>query len=174
MRNVYVVADNIFSPLGKNSLANIEALKQGRSGIKRHAADISPDLFYAALFDPEDKIADESRTFFEEIALASALDALQKVPANLLLPDNKTGFILSTTKGNISLIENLPDSSFPENRLSLNTSASIVARELGIDSEPLVVSHACISGLLAIITGMRLIQSGLYDNLTTLSLPAPT
>jgi 3-oxoacyl-[acyl-carrier-protein] synthase-1 len=80
-------------------------------------------------------------------------------------PAKKTGFILSSTKGNISLIENLPDSFFPENRLSLNTSASIVARELGIDSEPLVVSHACISGLLAIITGMRLIQSGLYDHL---------
>src|SRR5258706_14919890 len=132
MRDVYVVADNIFSPLGKNSLTNIEALKQGRSGIHRHADGLSPDPFYAALFDPEDKIADESRTFFEQIVLASARDALQKTPINPLLTDKKTGFILSSTKGNISLIENLPDESFPENRVSLNTSAGIVARELGI------------------------------------------
>ncbi|HEX5026523.1 MAG TPA: beta-ketoacyl synthase N-terminal-like domain-containing protein, partial [Agriterribacter sp.] len=29
---------------------------------------------------------------------------------------------------------------------------------------PIVVSHACISGLVALITGMRLLQSGIYDH----------
>jgi 3-oxoacyl-[acyl-carrier-protein] synthase-1 len=51
----------------------------------------------------------------------------------------------------------------PEEKISLNNSASIIAKKLGVESEPLVVSHACISGLLAMITGMRLIQSGVYD-----------
>jgi 3-oxoacyl-[acyl-carrier-protein] synthase-1 len=163
MRNVYVVADNIYSPLGRNTRANIEALKQGRSGIQLHTGNLSPDPYYASLFDTTFKIEDESKTFFEQIVLASALDAIQK--AAIKPADKRTGFILSSTKGNISLIENLKNGSYPEKRIALHTSASVVARELGFSSEPLVVSHACISGLLAIITGMRLIQSGLYDKL---------
>ena len=51
MRNVYVVADNIYSPLGRNTRANIEALKQGKSGIRLHTGNLSPDPFYASLFD---------------------------------------------------------------------------------------------------------------------------
>jgi 3-oxoacyl-[acyl-carrier-protein] synthase I len=163
MRNVYVLADNIFSPLGKNTRANMDALRQGQSGIREHHSDLSPEPFYAALFSPSDKTGDESITAFEHIVLASARDALQN--ARLYPGDKKTGFILSTTKGNISLIENLSGETIPENRISLNTSAGIISRNLGIVSEPLVVSHACISGLLAMIAGMRLIRSGIYENL---------
>jgi 3-oxoacyl-[acyl-carrier-protein] synthase I len=163
MRNVYVVADNIFSPLGKNTNANMEALKNNRSGIRQHHTDISIEPFFASLFSPEDKNSDKFTTRFERIVISSALDALQQV--NLDPADNRNGFILSSTKGNISLIENLSGDAFPENRLSLNTSAEIIAEHLGFVSEPLVVSHACISGLLAIITGMRLIQSGIYENM---------
>src|SRR5262249_22387180 len=49
--------------------------------------------------------------------------------------------------------------------ISLNTSAGLIASELGLISEPLVVSHACISGLLAMITGMRMISAGVYDHM---------
>jgi 3-oxoacyl-[acyl-carrier-protein] synthase-1 len=163
MRNVFVVADNIFSPLGKNTKSNMDALKKSISGIRQNHSDLSPEPFYAALFSASDKTTNESETFFEHLVLASARDALQNAGINPA--DKKTGFILSSTKGNINLIENLPGESFPENRLSLNTSAEIIANSLGIVTEPLVVSHACISGLLAMITGMRLIQSGIYENL---------
>jgi 3-oxoacyl-[acyl-carrier-protein] synthase I len=163
MRNVYVVADNIFSPLGKTTSANMEALKNGRSGIQQQNSDISPEPFYASLFSPEDKSDNDYITAFERMVIDSAQDAMRGSsidPAN-----KKNGFILSTTKGNISLIENLQVETFPENRLSLNTSAGIISKDLGFVTEPIVVSHACISGLLAMITGMRLIQSGRYENL---------
>ena len=163
MRKVYVVADNIFSPLGKNTRDNMFALKQGRSAILEHHTHT--ESFYAALFAPEDKTCDTSTTVFENIIISSALDAIQNAGLNLPLDDKKTGFILSTTKGNISLIENLPDEFLPQDRVFLNTSSSVISDALGLISEPLVVSHACISGLLAMITGMRLIQSGLYDHL---------
>jgi 3-oxoacyl-[acyl-carrier-protein] synthase-1 len=163
MRNVYVVADNIFSPLGKNTFNNMDALKKFRSGIQLHKSNISPEPFYASLFSPEEKRDDESITAFEKIVIHSALDAMQHIAFDPV--DKKNGFILSSTKGNISLIENLPDETIPEHRVSLHTSAGIIANILGFRSEPLVVSHACISGLLAIITGMRLIQSGMYENI---------
>ncbi len=163
MKNVYVVADNIFSPLGKNTFTNMDALKQGRSGIQLHKTNISPEPFYVSLFSPGEKRNEESITFFESILINSALDAMRQIDID---PGNKkNGFILSSTKGNISLIENLPDETIPEHRVSLNTSARIIADKLGFTSDPLIVSHACISGLLAIITGMRLIQSGVYENI---------
>jgi 3-oxoacyl-[acyl-carrier-protein] synthase I len=163
MRNVFVVADNIFSPLGKNTRANMDALKTGKTGIQLHHNNIYPEPFFAALFSPGDKYGDESISAFERIVIHSASDAIQQ--SGVDPGDKKNGFILSTTKGNINLIENLPDKSIPEDRVSLNTSADIIAKNLGFSSEPLVVSHACISGLLAIITGMRLIQSGIYENI---------
>ncbi len=165
MRNVYVVADNIFSPLGRNTAGNMEALIKGRSGIRLHQSDLSPDPFYASLFSREDKTSEGSKTIFEHIVYASAKNAMQMAMPVLSAAGKKTGFILSSTKGNISQIEGPSGSEYDENRISLYTSAEIIAKSLGIESEPLVVSHACISGLLAMITGMRLIQSGIYDNL---------
>lgn len=163
MRNVYMVADNIFSPLGKNTSVNMEALKKGRTGIRQHLSEISAHPFYASLLTPEEKKGNHSISAFERIIIDSAMDAIQQT--SLDPADKKNAFILSSTKGNISLIEKLQDETFPADRLSLNSSATIISKKLGFTSDPLVVSHACISGLLALITGMRLIQTGKYDNL---------
>jgi 3-oxoacyl-[acyl-carrier-protein] synthase I len=166
MRTVFVSGDQIYSPLGKNTAANMDALRKGVSGIRLlHRSEISPEPFYASLFSAGDIPAGDSLTAFEQIIFLSAREAMSKAGIHPAKPDQKTGFILSTTKGNISLIENLENGSIPEDRISLNTSAGLIAEKLGIPTEPLVVSHACISGLLAIITGMRLIQSGTYDQL---------
>ncbi len=165
MRKVYVLSDNIFSPLGKNTRSNMDALKMGRSGIQRQPPGICPEPFFASLLSPADKVSGENLSAFEQIVLASALDAIKDAPDTFNVEHNKTGFILSSTKGNISLIENLNDDQIPEERVSLNTSAILIAKNLGLVSEPLVVSHACISGLLAMITGMRLISAGVYDNM---------
>lgn len=108
-------------------------------------------------------MADEHITAFEQIILHTAKATLKE--SALDTADEKTGFILSTTKGNIGLVETHSGKEISGERISLNTSADIIAKELGIRSEPIVVSHACISGLLALITGMRLIQSGVYDRI---------
>jgi hypothetical protein len=49
-----------FSP-GENSLANIEALKLADPAYSMKPVCRQP--LYASLFDPADKIADESKTF---------------------------------------------------------------------------------------------------------------
>ncbi len=163
MRKVYVAGDNIFSPIGKTTVSNMDAMKRGLSGIAVHRNDLSEDSFYASLLSPEYKAGDEHVTAFEQIILHSAKAALKDVQFDPA--DEKTGFILSTTKGNIGLIDTHSGTEISGERISLNRSANIIAKELRIRSEPLVVSHACISGLLAIITGMRLIQSGVYDRI---------
>jgi 3-oxoacyl-[acyl-carrier-protein] synthase-1 len=78
--------------------------------------------------------------------------------------DPGTILIVSTTKGNIQLLETAPCSPALKERISLHTSARLVGERLGFAARPIVVSNACISGLLAIITGARLLRAGRYKH----------
>lgn len=137
----YIIADNIISPLGETSEENYLSVKAGRSGIRAYEPGTCniPEGFYASLLFED----------FETLALKSAQKAIGN--AQLELKGKRTAFILSSTKGNI------------EENISLADSAQRIASQLGIDSQPIVVCNACISGLSALILGNRLIDSGLYD-----------
>lgn len=137
----YIIADNIISPLGETSEENYLSVKAGRSGIRAYEPGTCniPEGFYASLLFED----------FETLALRSAQKAIAN--AQLELKGKRTAFILSSTKGNI------------EENISLADSAQRIASQLGIDSQPIVVCNACISGLSALILGNRLIDSDLYD-----------
>lgn len=144
----YIIADNIISPLGETSEENYLSVKAGRSGIRAYEPGTCniPEGFYASLLFED----------FETLALRSAQKAIANAQKNignerLELKGKRTAFILSSTKGNI------------EENISLADSAQRIASQLGIDSQPIVVCNACISGLSALILGNRLIDSGLYD-----------
>lgn len=144
----YIIADNIISPLGETSEENYLSVKAGRSGIRAYEPGTYniPEGFYASLLFED----------FETLALRSAQKAIANAQKNignerLELKGKRTAFILSSTKGNI------------EENISLADSAQRIASQLGIDSKPIVVCNACISGLSALILGNRLIDSGLYD-----------
>lgn len=144
----YIIADNIISPLGETSEENYLSVKAGRSGIRAYEPGTCniPEGFYASLLFED----------FETLALRSAQKAIANAQKNignerLELKGKRTAFILSSTKGNI------------EENISLADSAQRIANLLGIDSQPIVVCNACISGLSALILGNRLIDSGLYD-----------
>ena len=151
----YIIADNIISPLGETSEDNYLSVKSGRSGIRAYEPGTCniPEGFNASLLFED----------FETLALKSAQKAIanalknignaQKTIGNaqLELKGKRTAFILSSTKGNI------------EENISLADSAQRIASQLGIDSKPIVVCNACISGLSALILGNRLIDSDLYD-----------
>lgn len=137
----YIIADNIISPLGETSEENYLSVKAGRSGIRAYEPGTCniPEGFYASLLFED----------FETLALKSAQKAIAN--AQLELKGKRTAFILSSTKGNI------------EENISLADSAQRIASQLGIDSQPIVVCNACISGLSALVLGNRLIDSDLYD-----------
>src|ERR1700744_1349956 len=162
MKDVFIVSDNIFSPLGATTAANFTQLTNNMSGIRLHDdPSISPEPFYASLFN---NFQSGGRyTKFEQLLIASVTDALAK--SGLESNDRNTLLILSSTKGNISLLESATDPSTVKDRIALHASAKLVARHFGFVYEPVVVCNACISGLLALLTGMRLIQSGRYDTI---------
>ncbi|HXD78723.1 MAG TPA: beta-ketoacyl synthase N-terminal-like domain-containing protein [Puia sp.] len=169
MKDIFVVADNIYSPLGATTAENFAQLRRGIRGVRPQArAEIAEDPFYAALFDPGICAGNAAHTKFEQLLIASVGDTL--ATAGIDPADDRTILILSTTKGNIALLEEGEGNiGLPENgeagaaRLTLGSSARLLARHFGFVNPPLVVSNACISGVLAILTGMRLIRSGRYD-----------
>ncbi|MDQ2753870.1 MAG: beta-ketoacyl synthase, partial [Bacteroidota bacterium] len=73
--------------------------------------------------------------------------------------------IISTTKGNISLLETEEYNPSLQKRIALHTSARLIAKQFHFTNQPLVVSNACISGMLAMITAMRLISANQYENI---------
>ena len=164
MREVYIVSDNIVSPVGNTSADNFGNLAKGISGIKlQDDTTLSAQPVYASLINKQSfNGKDNSYTKFEELLIASVKDALEKT--EIKVDDKRTALIISSTKGNISLIESGKETKDLKERVSLGSSAKIVAGHFNFVSQPIVVSHACISGLVAIITGMRLLQSGKYDH----------
>ncbi len=164
-RDVFVIADNVLSPLGKTTAENFSKLQQNISAVKQqHDPAISPTPFFASLFQPgEQFINDGTRyTKFEQLLIASMEGALKDTSINP--KDKKTALIITSTKGNISLLETEVYSAALKERISLSHSARLVAGHFGFTGEPIVISNACISGVLALITGMRVLQSGEYDN----------
>jgi 3-oxoacyl-[acyl-carrier-protein] synthase-1 len=165
MRPVYIVADNIYSPIGTTTAQNFERVKQGISGIEKHDnLALSDAPFYASLFNYNESIKDKYLKYsnFERLLITSLEYALADI--DLDATDGKTILIISSTKGNISLLETNADGPELKDRIAMHTSARLVADHFGFVNKPLVVSNACISGIMAILTGMRLLQSGLYEN----------
>ena len=163
-KDVFIVADNIYSPIGKTTAENFTCLKNSISGVKQHyPGTISVQPFFSSLFEDDEQIAaNASHTKFERLLIASLEDALKQTDANVR--DSKTILIISSTKGNISLLATEKYSDALKRRIALNTSAQIIAGHFGFANQPVVVSNACISGVLAIITGMRLLRAGVYEN----------
>jgi 3-oxoacyl-[acyl-carrier-protein] synthase I len=167
MREVFIVSDNIVSPLGSGAAHNFSQLRMGMSGIRLHDnLLLSSQPVYASLLDDKTTFSPKEKTpvytKFEKLLVASVEDALNRTEINL--SDERTILIISSTKGNISLVESDPVLKDVKERVSLSASAKIVAEHFKFRVSPVVVSHACISGLVAIITGMRLLQSGKYDH----------
>ncbi|HEY0298143.1 MAG TPA: hypothetical protein VGB84_02890, partial [Arachidicoccus sp.] len=84
-------------------------------------------------------------TKFERILLSSIQDALNNCGINI--KGKKTIFILSSTKGNIDLLDKQAYTGQLKERISLTTSAKLIADYFGFANKPLVVSNACISGV---------------------------
>ena len=161
--DVYIVADNILSPIGKTTDENLESLKQNISAVKHHTdLDITPDPIAAALFDPDATQIVKNYTKFENLLISSISDVINQLPQGYL--GDKTVLIVSSTKGNISLLETEKHTEALNKRMALHTSAQLVADHFGFVNKPIVISNACISGVMAVLTGMRLIQSGQYEN----------
>ena len=150
MTDVYCIGCGVLTPVGDTPQDVLGAVREGRSALKLHKA--SPEPFYASLLS---RHGFSGKSFFEHIALEAARRALANAAMDPAQP--RVGLVLSSIKGNVELLGSEED-------VSLAASAGRIAAALGVKSRPVVVSNACISGLAALLQGMRMIRSGAYDH----------
>lgn len=165
MASVYIKSNNIISPLGFSTEENMNAVLSGKSGLqffKEHTLGV-PEAFCASIISTSlintefSKISNLKISRFEKLAILSVYQAASKISVDLANP--RTLFILSTTKGNVDILE----TSISDCNAYLWHSAQIIATFFKNANNPIVVSNACISGVSASIVAKRMLKTGTYD-----------
>jgi 3-oxoacyl-[acyl-carrier-protein] synthase-1 len=156
MKRTWIAADTIISPLGYSSKDNLDNILMGKTGIDQiNDGKISSEPFYAARLK-DDLPSNKEMTKLERITIHAVEDVVTKTS----VPADRTAFILSTTKGNIAFLEEgEPD----HPRIHLPALAQFIGSRFGF-RRSLVVSNACISGVMALLVGKRMIDSGEVDH----------
>ncbi|WP_419495368.1 beta-ketoacyl synthase N-terminal-like domain-containing protein [Chryseobacterium bernardetii] len=165
-KEIYITDYNCITPLGFDVDSNWEALLVGKSGVALHKIIDNQDAFYASVIDSE-KLDEEFRRVFtgnihfeftrlEKMLLLSIKPLVEKHTVT-----ENTAFILSTTKGNISLLKNQAELS---EGAYLPKLAQKIADFFGFKTKPIVVSNACVSGVMAIAVAKNMIQAGKYKD----------
>jgi 3-oxoacyl-[acyl-carrier-protein] synthase-1 len=175
MHEVFIAGENAVTSLGFTLEEQIQNLKNNITGVKKITdRKLAPEDFFASLIE-EDVFEKyfaligepDEYTRFEKLCILSADFALLSNP-KIKADSDRTLFVLSTTKGNIELLEAGKKDLFEAERVYLWRSAEVIARFFGNKNTPVVISNACISGVLAIINAHDMLSSGEYENIVVI------
>lgn len=165
-KEVFITQTNCITPIGFDVATNIQNIQNGISGIQLHQNKMMEKPFFASIID--DKIIDSA---FSKLATLEKFTRLEKMMILALQPiveksklnlNDRIGFLLSTTKGNITTLENLSETNLQ--KAHLHHLAKKIALFFGFKTEPIVISNACISGVLAVSVANRLIKAEMFDS----------
>ena len=162
-KEIYITDYNCVTPLGFDVESNWKAILQGKSGVALHKVVDNHEAFFVSKIDSEkleekfnNNFNNKDFTRLEKMFLLSLKPLVERHPIS-----DQTAFILSTTKGNISLLKH--ESSLPEG-VYLSNLAQKLADFFGFKTKPIVVSNACVSGVMAIAVAKNMILAGNYKD----------
>ena len=162
-KEIYITDYNCVTPMGFDVESNWKAILQGKSGVALHKVVDNHEAFFVSKIDSEkleekfnNNFNNKDFTRLEKMFLLSLKPLVERHPIS-----DQTAFILSTTKGNISLLKN--ESSLPEG-VYLSNLAQKLADFFGFKTKPIVVSNACVSGVMAIAVAKNMILAGNYKD----------
>lgn len=169
MQKVVIIADNIINSLGFSTEEVLLQVEKDKVGMNIYnkllpvEQNFCLSLVNQHFFREKYPIIynNDKLTYFEKLIIASIQDTLNE--ANIDITSPETLILLSTTKGNINLLES--NNGFDKSRLLLYNSAQIISEYFGNPNKPKVVSNACISGSLAIIWAKELLECNKYKNI---------
>ncbi|WP_299529963.1 beta-ketoacyl synthase N-terminal-like domain-containing protein [Ulvibacterium sp.] len=167
MDKIYVSHNSIVSCLGNDSQTVIQKIKDGVSGLQPVN---DPKLLDQPLCTSQiniekipktirGKAKEEIFTRLEHMLLNSLGKVIQASKIELT---DRVGLIISTTKGNIDVLDD--DNPFPKERAYLAELGKVLKEFFGFRTHPIVLSNACVSGLLAIATAKKMILQGDFDH----------
>lgn len=172
MAKIYLSHNNIFSNLGYESETVVDNIAKGISGLNKiNDSSLLSETFCASVISSEEiknqfqKIDDPLQyTKLEQMMILSLKKIVQA--SNIPL-DERVGLIISTTKGNIDVLDT--NSPFPEIRSYLSELGEIIENFFGFKNDTIVVSNACVSGILAVSVAKRFILEGKFDHVFIVS-----
>ena len=158
---VYIHDSSIISPLGFSTKANFNALLQGKSAIEKVFINDTIGSVFCGKINDDDfnsyfKTIDDrfEGTRIEKLLIAALSPIVEKNPVK-----NDSVLILSTTKGNIQALANND-----LNGAFIDQLAQNINSYFGFKTEPIVVSNACVSGVMALSVAKRFIDMELFSN----------
>ena len=172
MKPVFAGAENIISSLGFRADENISNILNGNTGIAIDDSGIySPSALplskvdYAQLKNFFQGIVPGEQgkfTMLEKMFILSITDALKQ--SNIDISSPNTLLIITTTKGNIDLLDPDLQKEFGKQRIFLHEMAKVITGFFNNPNRAMIISNACISGVLGIVYAERLIKAGKYRN----------
>ena len=139
-------AENIISPLGDTANENFNNLKKGVSGIRLvEKAGFEQEGIHLSKFK-------EKKSFYT--ILSNCLSQLITNVQENLIDSTDTIVIISTTKADVE--ENIAT--------PIEKSIAKLTKEFSLKNQPIIISNACISGVLATNTANNLLQAKLYKH----------
>ncbi len=172
MREVYITNHHIISSLGFDSESNFKNLMSQKSGIQKMKRE-NGDVLYSSIVNKEK--VNKAFSSIGNIDLYTPLEKMMLLSVHHIIKEskikitNKTGLIIATTKGNVDVLS--PKSKFYEskNRAYLSELGKQVQQFFKFKNEAIILSNACVSGILAIAVANRLIKSEMYDDVIVVS-----
>ena len=160
----YIVAHHIVSSLGDGA-ENMDAVKNNISGIREITGkSLSEEQFYGAVFSDalRSKLLENSSDFtlLENGIIHCIQSALNQYPEHMW---KRGRLVLTSTKGNINLLNSADTGNIPANRVNMAVMAEAINAHFGFSHSPIVISNACISGVSALLTAQKLLASQDYD-----------
>ena len=171
-----IVACGAVTALGWGIKPLEEAIRTNSSGLRPNAVNCwkacppiiagwVPEEVFAQLRSNDPEHA-EARAFSLAYAALKQLDkSLNGLSRSV--PPSRRGFVLSTTKADIEVLENAVDRKLVVSKHARHLFPAFLAKDLaeacGVGGAVRCISSACVSGLLAIKSGSALIRRGLAD-----------
>ena len=172
MREAYITHHNIISSLGFTSEANFNLLIQAKSGIKKYQRE-NNEVYFSSKVDKEKlnsefkKIGDtESYTSLEKMMILSVNSILSSSNYKIT---KRTGLIIATTKGNIDTLSTSSKFYKDPKRSYLYELGNQINDFFDFKNEAIVLSNACVSGVLAVSVAQRFINDGVYEEVIIVS-----
>ena len=148
---VFIGAENIISPLGNTAEENFAAICEGKTGIRTvpNSNFKQDETLYLSKFEEGFDTSKILENCFENLAVSSEI-----------LYSKKTKVIISSTKGYIGEgVEN-----------ALINVVNRFVNEKPFTNQPIIISNACISGVLGIAKAGEMIRANLYENVIVIGL----
>lgn len=167
MSKIYLSHNNIVSSLGLCSDAVVNTVSNELSGLcEVEDKALLPEPFYASLIDKEKLTGAfhklDSNNYYTRLEKMMILSLSEVVKASKIALTGRVGLVIATTKGNIDVLEE--DSPFPKERAYLAQLGHVLKDFFGFQNEAIILSNACVSGILAISVAKRYIHQGVYDS----------